>query len=151
MFNHDTSKRLPGMLRVLLFGLLMLAAPMSQAEPDISATQAHEAATAGKVVLIDIRTPEEWRQTGVAPGAGRVDYYRGPQVLLQSVLQMVGGDKTKPVALICRTGNRTTHAQEFLRAQGFTQVYNVKEGMAGSAAGPGWLRRGLPVDRCTEC
>ncbi len=43
------------------------------------------------------------------------------------------------------TGNRTTHAQQFLKAQGFTQVYNVKEGMVGSAAGPGWIKRGLPI------
>jgi rhodanese-related sulfurtransferase len=39
--------------------------------------------------------------------------------------------------------------QRYLQSQGFTQVYNVKEGMAGSGAGPGWLKRGLPVDKCT--
>jgi len=37
------------------------------------------------------------------------------------------------------------------KAQGFMQVYNVKEGMVGSAAGPGWLKRGLPVERCAQC
>jgi len=31
------------------------------------------AAGEGKLRLIDIRTPQEWRQTGVAPGAGRVE------------------------------------------------------------------------------
>ena len=36
-------------------------------------------------------------------------------------------------------------AMRYLEAQGFTQVFNVREGMAGSAAGPGWLRRGLPL------
>lgn len=135
----------------LLFVTLMLAAPLAHAAPDLPAAEAYAAAQAGRMLLIDIRTSQEWRATGVAPGAGRVDFYLGPQVLLQSVLQMTGGDRTKPVALICRTGNRTTHAQQFLQAQGFTQVYNVKEGMAGSAAGPGWLKRGLPVERCTQC
>ncbi len=138
---------LPG----LLLSSIILAAPLSRAEPDMPAADAYAAAQAGKIRLIDIRTPEEWRQTGVAPGAWRVDFYRGPQVLLQSVMQMTGGDKTAPIALICRTGNRTTHAQQFLKAQGFTQVYNVKEGMVGSAAGPGWLKRGLPVERCAQC
>lgn len=37
--------------------------------------------------------------------------------------------------------------QRVLREAGFTQVYNIKEGMAGSAAGPGWIKRGLPVQR----
>lgn len=129
----------------------MLVSSMVWAEPDLSAPDAYAAAKEGKVRLIDIRTPDEWRQTGVAPEAGRVDFYRGPQALLSGVLEMVGGDKNAPIALICRTGNRTTQAQKFLQAQGFTRVYNVKEGMAGSAAGPGWLKRGLPVDACMRC
>jgi rhodanese-related sulfurtransferase len=133
-----------------LVALLLVTAP-AFAGPDISAPEAMAASGAGGVKLIDIRTPQEWRQTGVAPGAGRVDFYRGPEVLVQSILQMVGGDKNAPIALICRTGNRTTQAQHFLQSLGFTQVYNVKEGMAGSAAGPGWLKRGLPVESCTEC
>jgi rhodanese-related sulfurtransferase len=136
--------------KALLLLLLMVAAPVSAA-PDISAEQALAAAKAGKMRLIDIRTPQEWRRTGIAPGAGRVDYYRGPQNLLQAVTQMVGGDKNTPVALICHTGSRTSHAQRFLQAQGFTRVYNVREGMAGSSAGPGWIRRGLPIEPCAQC
>ena len=134
--------------------LLLLACSMATpalAEPDMSAPEAFAAASAGKVRLIDIRTPQEWRQTGVAPAAGRVDFYRGPEVLVQSILQIVGGDRNAPIALICRTGNRTTVAQKCLRSLGFTQVYNVKEGMAGSAAGPGWLKRQLPVESCRQC
>jgi rhodanese-related sulfurtransferase len=130
---------------------LSLASGTGRAEPDLSAPDALAAAGEGKLRLIDIRTPQEWRQTGVAPGAGRVDFYRGPEVLLSSVLQMVGGDKNAPIALICRTGNRTVTAQKFLQAQGFTRVYNVSEGMAGSAAGPGWLKRSLPVESCAQC
>lgn len=134
--------------------LLLLACSMAtpaQAEPDMSAPEAFAAASAGKVRLIDIRTPQEWRQTGVAPGAGRVDFYRGPEVLVQSILQMTGGDRNAPIAIICRTGNRTTVAQKYLQSLGFTQVYNVREGMAGSAAGPGWLKRRLPVESCMQC
>lgn len=130
---------------------VFLAAPVARAEPDLTAPQALEAARAGQVRLIDIRTPAQWRQTGVAPGAGRVDFYRGPDVLVPAILEMVGGDRNAPIALICRTGNRTTHAQKYLQGVGFTRVYNVREGMAGSAAGPGWIRRGLPVEACAQC
>ncbi len=138
-------------ISAMLIAVLLLAATPVRAAPDLSAEQALAAAKAGKVRLIDIRTAQEWRRTGVAPGADRVDYYRGPQSLLQSVTQMVGGDKNKPIALICHSGSRTGHAQKFLQSQGFTQVYNVREGMAGSAAGPGWIRRGLPVEPCLQC
>lgn len=139
----------------LKFTFVLLAvcglAGHARAEPDLSAPDALAAARAGKLRLIDIRTPAEWRETGVAPGAGRVDFYRGPEILTRYALEEVKGDRNAPIALICRTGNRTTQAQKYLQAIGFTHVYNVKEGMKGSAAGLGWLKRGLPVESCAAC
>lgn len=135
--------------RFILVAVLFVGVTAVRAEPHLSAPQAFEAAKQGKLLLIDIRTPQEWRQTGVVPGAARVDFYRGPDVLLKSVLQLVGGDRHAPIALVCRTGNRTAQAQRFLQSQGFTRVYNVNEGMVGSAAGPGWLNRPLPVEPCS--
>ena len=132
--------------------LLWLLGPIvAQAEPDISAPQALERSREGKLLIIDVRTPEEWRETGVIPEARRVDFYRGPQVMLKSVLESVGGDKNAPIALVCHSGSRSSEAQRFLQAQGFTQVYNLKEGMGGSAAGPGWLNRHLPLQPCPRC
>lgn len=133
----------------LLLGLLALPA----AAQEIAAPEAFEAARAGKLTLIDIRTPPEWKQTGVAPGAALINmlHPQGAPGFLAEVLQKVGGDRTARIALICRTGNRTSQVQKFLQAQGFTNVLNVSEGMAGSRAGPGWLARRLPVDSCSAC
>ena len=132
---------------------LLLTACLSEAGPNFSAPEAFEQVKSGEVTLIDIRTPPEWRQTGVAEGARRIDMRnpRGPEGFAAEVLKAVDGDKHAPIALICRTGNRTTHMQKELLTRGFTQVYNVKEGMAGSGAGPGWLKRGLPVEPCRQC
>ena len=138
-------------MRRIAFLVLLLGAITAQAEPNLSAPQAFERSNQGGLLIIDIRTPEEWRETGVIPGARRVDFYRGPDVLLKSVLQMVDGNRNAPIALVCHSGSRTIQAQRFLQAQGFTQVYNVREGMAGSAAGPGWLHRPLPVEACPRC
>lgn len=112
------------------------------------APDARRLVVAGGLTLIDIRTPEEWRQTGVAQGAKRVNMVHpgGAEGFVAAVLDEVDGNKGAPIGLICRTGNRTGQVQKFLQAQGFTQVYDIAEGMAGSAAGPGWLQRGLPVD-----
>jgi rhodanese-related sulfurtransferase len=120
---------------------------------EIGAPEAFEASRAGKIKLIDIRTPPEWKQTGVAQGATLINMIQpqGATGFLNEVLAKVGGDRTAPIALICRTGNRTTQVQKFLKAQGFTQVYNISEGMAGSSAGPGWLARKLPVEVCSSC
>ena len=114
---------------------------------EMSAPGALAQLKAGKLILVDIRTPDEWKQTGVAQGAVRLDmqHPKGAPGFMDDLLKLTKGDKNAPVALICRTGNRTTQVQRYLEAQGFTQVFNVREGMAGSAAGPGWLRRGLPL------
>lgn len=134
-----------------LLAACCLATPAAWAEPDLTAPEALAAAQAGKLRLIDIRTQQEWRQTGVAPGAARVDMYQGPQAFTRQLLDVVAGDRSAPIGLICRTGNRTTQAQKHLQSLGFTQVYNIREGMAGSAAGLGWLRRGLAVEACGQC
>ncbi|WP_127474794.1 rhodanese-like domain-containing protein [Sulfurivermis fontis] len=144
------------MKRYIIAGwLLALWLPLQSlaAGAVLSAPEALAAMEAGRLTLVDIRTPPEWRQTGVARGASRLDmrHPQGGQGFVNDLLKMVGGDKNAPIGLICRTGNRTTQVQKFLEAQGFTNIYNVKEGMAGSGAGPGWLRRGLPVEQCTRC
>lgn len=96
------------------------------------------------LVLIDIRTAPEWMRTGVAEGAVAMTP-QGPE-FVNDVLDLLGGDKTKPFALICASGNRSAHAQRFMQSQGFTHCINVVEGMTGGfGAGPGWILRGLPT------
>lgn len=136
-----------------LAGLLLLTACSTQAGPELTAVQAREGVASGGLTLIDIRTPGEWRQTGVAQGARRIDMRQpgGPKGFAEAVTKAVGGNKDAPIALICRTGNRSGVMQAALLEQGFTRVYNVREGMAGSSAGAGWVRQGLPVEPCPNC
>ena len=140
-------------LRQCVFALALLAtAGFARATPDITAPEAAAAVAAGKITLIDIRTPPEWKETGLAKGAKQVNmvHPQGAQGFVGQLLSEVKGDRNAPIALICRTGNRSTQVQRYLQSVGFTQVYNVPEGMAGSSAGPGWLKRGLPVQACTQ-
>lgn len=133
--------------------LLSINAFSREVGPTLAAPDAYAQAQAGKLTLIDIRRPDEWRHTGVAQGARRINmaHPQGAAGFVQQVAAEVGGDKSAPIGLICRTGNRTTQMQQVLREAGFTQVYNINEGMAGSAAGPGWIARGLPVEPCQRC
>ena len=132
--------------------VLLALSGVARAAPDMDAPQAAVAVAAGKITLVDIRTPPEWKATGVARGAVLINmlHPQGAPGFAGALLEKVNGDRNAPIALICRTGNRTTQVQRYLQSVGFTQVYNVKEGMAGSRAGPGWLKRSLPVDTCTR-
>jgi rhodanese-related sulfurtransferase len=132
---------------VLLAALSLMGA--ARADSTLTAPEALEKARAGEITLIDIRTPAEWRQTGVASGALTIDMTA--RTFVNELLDAIEGDQNAPVVLICRTGNRTGYTRDALEKMGFTNVSHVPEGMAGSAAGPGWMRRGLPVDPCKTC
>lgn len=106
---------------------------------------AHRKALAGELVLVDVRTPMEWRETGVAASAKTITMHQNPNTLFAELDKALGGDRTKPLAIICRTGNRTTALQAELKKRGYTSVLNVAEGMVGGPFGPGWIRSGLPV------
>jgi rhodanese-related sulfurtransferase len=99
-----------------------------------------------KAILIDIRTPEEWKETGVAEGAHRLDM--NDPMFTAKLSKIVEGDRTKPVALICRTANRTRTVQAALMQQGgYSRVINVEGGMIGNSADKGWIAHGLPVKK----
>ena len=122
------------------------AASAQQSRPAMLAVgDAHRKAQAGEVVLVDIRTPEEWKETGVATSAHAISMHQDPRAFLRGLDAALGGDRSRPVALICRTGNRSSQLQAELRRAGYTNVIDVSEGMAGSRAGQGWLKAGLPA------
>jgi rhodanese-related sulfurtransferase len=110
---------------------------------DLSVGEAHTQALAGKVVLIDIRRPDEWRKTGVGQGAQPLDMRRKDFTEALSVL--VDGNLDAPVALICARGVRSAIMSKRLSDAGFTRIIDVPEGMLGSRAGPGWLASNLPT------
>jgi rhodanese-related sulfurtransferase len=133
--------------RHFIAGMLALAASpgSSDAKGVLTAPEAHAKAVTGDITLIDIRTPEEWAETGSGAGAHRLDMRR--EDFVQALDRLLGGDRTKPVALICARGVRSSRLSRSLREGGYTNIIDVPEGMLGSYAGPGWLERGLPISR----
>ena len=132
---------------------VLAAPPALGASAEIAPNEAQTRASAGELTLVDVRTPEEWRETGLARGAIPIDMQHpdGADGFVGAVLEQVGGDRDAPIALICRSGNRSLKMQRLLEARGFTNVRSVAEGMSGSSFGPGWISRGLPVVPCAKC
>lgn len=114
-------------------------AEFSTMKPD----QAYKAALAGEIILIDIRRPEEWAETRVGEGAIGLDMRA--ENFVPTLVALRRANPGKPIALICRTGNRTGYVTSALAGQGFPDLVDVSEGMVGGANGPGWLSRGLPT------
>lgn len=128
-------------MRSIIATLLALFVAHPAAAADLAPPDALAQAQAGKTTIVDVRTPEEWRQTGIAPGARTADVMtaEGTDAFVAQVLNAAGGDKSAPLALICRSGQRSVRAVRLLESRGFANVSNIGEGMNG------WVRRGLPV------
>lgn len=111
----------------------------------ISAEDALEMSKQGELLIIDVRTPMEWTRSGVAEGALTIT----PQdpSFIEQLEQAVGGDKAKPIGLICATGNRTAMIQRYLQQHGWSNVADISEGMMGNWTAAGWLRKNLPIVR----
>jgi rhodanese-related sulfurtransferase len=109
----------------------------------MSVSTAAKQSEAGDIYLVDIRRPSEWKKTGVAKHAAKITMHQ--QGFLDRIAKHTNGNKAAPVALICATGIRSTRMIDLLEKNGYTNVYNVKEGMLGSKEGPGWLATGLPL------
>lgn len=127
---------------VLIVGILALMRPAMAADL-MSADAARAAAEQGQIVLVDIRTPEEWQATGVGDLTVPLDM-RAPG-FIREIMALRAEDPNRPVALICATGGRSAYVTTALEQRGVTGLINVGEGMMGSKHGPGWLARGLPV------
>ena len=96
------------------------------------------------VPVIDIRRPEEWRETGVVEGSLGMTFVDATGRVMPNFLETFSATvgKDQPVVLICRTGNRTdVLARHLVENLGYSQVYNVRDGIMG------WLRERRPVSR----
>ncbi|OJW90885.1 rhodanese-like domain-containing protein [Thiobacillus sp. 65-1402] len=145
----------PRLAVAAIAALMLLSTPACSRNdgPTLSAPDAYGQAQAGRLTLIDVRTPDDWRKTGVAKGALRINMANvgGEAGFIQQVETALGGNRNAPIGLLGLAGNRAANAQEVLREAGFTRVYNIKEGMLGGSAGPGWIARKLPVEACPRC
>lgn len=78
------------------------------------------------LLVVDIRTPEEWKQTGVVRDALLVTY-----TTPESFLEAVNARKTagQTITLICRSGNRSSNAAREIAELVEGDVIDVAGGM----------------------
>lgn len=132
---------------------LLSALPALSESGDTPADIASQRSRNDELLIIDVRSPLEWQQSGIPQGALPVTIH-GPEGMagfVAAVRRELGGEINRPIALICARGQRSTKAQAALADAGFTQVLNIREGVLGSSSGPGWLARELPMEACSSC
>jgi rhodanese-related sulfurtransferase len=137
------------MARYLFVLVFVVACGMSllfgqAALPAMTPREAAPQIAAGEMLLVDVRTPEEWRATGLARSAVPIDM-RDPQFQAK-LAQARRGREDKPVALICAGGVRSARVQASLAQISGIKTVNITGGMSGYGGRAGWIAEGLPVE-----
>ncbi len=130
--------------------VLALSGPSMAAAAEVrrvDATQL-EALMAAGVPVVDIRRADEWRATGVVEGSTLITAFDGEGQLdagfIEKVRAAVGDDK--PLALICRSGNRSAAAARLLAASGTSAtIYDIAGGVRD------WAATGHALTPCPQC
>ena len=112
---------------------LFTAIAVAASYKDMSSLQAKTLLDKGGVFLLDVRTPEEFRQARLKDGV---------LIPVDQIERRLGEiPRNRPIIVYCAVGSRSAGAASFLAEKGFRDVSNMKDGIVG------WYRNGLPILR----
>jgi rhodanese-related sulfurtransferase len=138
-FVYDGYKKRNSAMRfALVLATLLFAVPAFAVEM-MTPGQVSAEVEAGRAVLIDIRTPEEWAETGVAQSARAIDMTS--EVFVTDLKSVIAANPGKKFAFICRSGNRSGQLTAQLEASGLANIIDVAGGTSA------WIAEGLPVSK----
>ena len=98
----------------------------------ISVLEASEMMKDGRVQVVDVREPNEYR-SGHVPGAINIPH-------MSVFIRREELSKDREIVFICQVGQRSALACEFAAAGGFSRLYNVEGGTED------WIKKGLPIE-----
>lgn len=101
--------------------------------PELCADELQALDRTTKVQIVDVRTAEEWRRSRIS-GAINLPITQ----FSRANVAALGLDPALPVIAICLSAHRSRPAVRQLKAMGFTQVYQLQQGMLH------WWKLGLP-------
>lgn len=112
-------------LLIAALGLLPIAGVARAEGYETQALSVEEMKATGGVI-VDIRRPEEWAETGVIAGAKLVTFEGA-----QSFIAAIGPDLAdgRDLILICRSGRRSAAAAEALQSMIPNRIISVEGGM----------------------
>ena len=110
---------------VLCLGVLLLASCEDKQNNStlLSSEEMKELMLLDSVQLIDVRSLEAFRE-GHLKGAQNLVY---DDDFIDKIKKL---DKSKPVAVYCRTGRRSEKCSKILKKAGFEQIYQLKDGLS---------------------
>jgi len=100
---------------------------------EIDATEARDRIDAGEPVVVDVREQDEWDEGHIARAV------HIPRGHLESRIERLAPDTSRPVIVYCSAGNRSAFAAKTLADLGYEDVVSLAGGFTD------WKRNGFPV------
>ena len=116
-------------MKKILLSLLLLSISLFA---EVTNKRASQELLDSKIPIVDIRTPQEWKETGLLQGSIPIMLFdEKGQYNLKAFLDELNAavDTSKPFAIICRTGSRTSVLAPFLSKKMHYSVVNIKDGI----------------------
>ena len=99
---------------------------------DLSNAYLNQTILDSKIPIVDVRTPAEWKETGLLKGAIPIMFFTEQgKYNINAFLEQLNAkvDTTKPFAIICHTGSRTSMIAPWMSKELNYKVTNLLGGM----------------------
>ena len=127
--------RMVPLMTVCFFAIVSCKSGEAQEVVDVDVEQVKELAKQPDILILDVRTPEEF-------GQGRITGARMINFLGEDFdVKIAQLDKDQPIVVYCAKGGRSSQAAKRLDAQGFKTIYNYSGGFND------WKAKGEPIEK----
>ena len=124
----------------LLLPLLCLLSGLAHAGNLVGVTPDEAQALQSKgALVVDVRTPEEWKKTGVIHGSKGLTFFNATgsydkEAWLKQLKTLVKSPE-QPIVLVCASGRRSGLVGKMLTTEaGYQAVYHLDKGVRGWSA-----------------
>ncbi|HEU0109795.1 MAG TPA: thioredoxin domain-containing protein [Flavisolibacter sp.] len=122
-------------LASLLLTFVLLSCQSNAQQNDIAVDAFEKGIQKENIQILDVRTQNEYN-SGHIKKSFLADWTK-PEQFRERIKSL---DKTKPVYTYCLSGGRSRAAADFLKKEGFKEVYNLEGGIVA------WKNASLPVE-----
>ena len=119
-------------IRLIIISFILGLFHLSILASDISPTQAWAKYINNELIIIDVRTKSEWKETGVIPNSILISMHdddgNEKSNFTEEVLLIINKVKDKDISFICASGGRSNIISSYLSAKGYEKIYNISQG-----------------------
>ena len=110
--------------------------------------EAHDSYKDDKIIIVDVRTKKEWKETGIIPNSILLnmhnDSYEENKNFVNDLTAFLSKNLNESIAFICASGSRSEVVVNYFTEKGYKNLSHIPDGIVGKN-NDGWLFLGFPL------